>query len=160
MVLSRILPDMVATTVLIVDDHPLVRTGLVSVLSTQGGIRIVGAAANGKQAVRLARRLRPQVVLMDLVMPVMDGCEATRQILGVLPTTRVIVLSAYGTWGRIREALVAGACGFVLKQSASKELYSAIKQVLRGKQYFCSALGHDLEHLFTANMRAMELASR
>jgi len=151
---------MVETTILIVDDHPVVRTGLTAVLSAQNGIRILGAASNGRQAVKLARRLRPQVILMDLVMPVMDGCEATRQILAVSPKTKIVILSAHGTWSRIREALVAGACGFMLKQSASKELFSAIRQVMRGEQYFCSALGHQLEHLFAANMRVLELAGR
>ncbi|MDA2813000.1 response regulator transcription factor [Nocardiopsis sp. RSe5-2] len=131
-----------AVRVVIADDQPLVRSGLVATLSGTGGIEVVGEAEDGRDAVRAARLLQPDVVLMDLSMPRMDGIEATRRIREDprLSATRVLVLSAYGDDERVFGALRAGAGGFVLKNSAPERVAEAVDEVLRGGSYLSPAV--------------------
>ena len=123
--------------VLIVDDHAIVRKGLRALLVTEPGLEVVGEAENGQQAVAEAQRLRPDVVLMDLVMPGMDGLEATRRITaeqpGVPGTPRVLVLTSFAADDKVFPALRAGALGYLLKDSGPEELVEAIQQVHRGE---------------------------
>jgi DNA-binding NarL/FixJ family response regulator len=120
------------TTVLLVDDHRMVRTGLAALLQTADGIDVIGQAGNGEEAVRLALELRPDVVLMDLSMPVVDGVEATRRVLAELPETRIVVLTSFSDRERVADALQAGAVGYLLKDCEPDELRSAIRAAAAG----------------------------
>lgn len=118
--------------VLLVDDHHLVRSGLASLLETTDDLRVVGQAADGEQAVRLAPELRPDVVLMDLSMPVLDGVAATRQLLAVLPQTHVVVLTSFSDQQRVGEALAAGAVGYLLKDCDPRDLLAGVRAAAQG----------------------------
>jgi len=118
--------------ILIVDDHLVVRHGLKVLLGTDPGLEVVGEAANGRKAIERVEQLRPDVVLMDLVMPEMDGVEATRRILARVPGTRILVLTSYGADRKLFPALDAGVLGFLLKDSTAEQLVRAIRQVSRG----------------------------
>ena len=119
--------------VLIADDHPLVREGLRSYLATVDGIEIVGEAADGEEAVSLARELTPDVVLMDMAMPKLDGIEATRAILEAMPSTRVIALTSFATDDKVFPAIRAGAAGYLLKEAEPAEIAQAIAKAHRGE---------------------------
>jgi DNA-binding NarL/FixJ family response regulator len=121
--------------VLIVDDHSVVRQGLRMFLSLDPEIEVVGEAANGAEGVRLARELRPQVVLMDLLMPVMDGVSATATIRGELPEVEVIALTSVLEDSAIFGAMRAGASGYLLKDTEAEELSRAIKAAAAGQVY-------------------------
>ncbi|RFA13928.1 DNA-binding response regulator [Subtercola boreus] len=120
------------TTVLVVDDHPLVRGGLGTLLSSTADLVVVGEAGNGLDAVRLAAELRPQVILMDLSMPILDGVEATRQILEQQPEARIVVLTSLHDRVRVHEALGAGAIGYLLKDAEAEVLLAAIRSAALG----------------------------
>jgi DNA-binding NarL/FixJ family response regulator len=130
--------------VLIVDDHDIVREGLRCVLKKLSSVRVVGQAASGKQAVAMARRLRPDLILMDLLLPELGGLEAIRQILAQSPQTRIMVVSMCQTSEHIVRALRAGAHGYFLKRSASTELGLAVLAVLRGERYFSAEVTQSL----------------
>lgn len=124
--------------VLIVDDHAVVRQGLRTFLDLQAAdpllpIQVVGEAANGAEAVDQARQLQPDVVLLDLVMPLMDGIEATHQILAVSPQTRVMILTSFGEEDKIVPAIRAGAQGYLLKDVPPDELVRAVREVYAGR---------------------------
>ncbi len=120
---------------LVVDDHGIVRDGIRSLLQRQEGMQVVGLAATGEQAVLAAQRLRPDVIIMDLVLPMLNGIEATRRVLSLLPQTKIVVLSAYYTSEHVYRALRAGARGYVVKEAVGSELVGAVRAVLSGKQY-------------------------
>jgi DNA-binding NarL/FixJ family response regulator len=126
--------------ILVVDDHCVVREGLAVLLERDNGVKIVGSAATGEEAVLAARRLRPDVIIMDLVLPALNGIDATRRIIRELPQTRIIALSACHTSEHVLRALRAGARGYVLKTAAGAELLSAIKMVTAGEQYVSPAI--------------------
>lgn len=119
--------------VLLVDDHAVVRRGISAFLTTYEEIDVVGEASGGNQGVELAQQLLPDVVLMDLVMPDMDGIEATRRIRAISPTTQVIVLTSYSEDERIFPAIKAGALSYLLKDVGPEELVRAIKAARRGE---------------------------
>lgn len=118
--------------VLLADDHPVVRDGLTAILSTQPDFQIVGEAANGTEAVHLAAHLNPDVVLIDIEMPGLDGVEALRQIRAARPEARLIVFTAFDTDERIVAAVQAGAQGYLLKDAPRDELFKAIRVVSAG----------------------------
>jgi NarL family two-component system response regulator LiaR len=122
-----------AVRVLLVDDHPVVRQGLRALLSTQDGIEVVGEAGDGEAAVAAADRLSPDVVLMDVVMPGMDGVEALRRIGERRPQTRVVMLTSYADERRAMEAVDAGASGFLLKDASPRDVAAAIRAAHRGE---------------------------
>lgn len=130
--------------VLLVDDHTLLRQALRAMLEGQDGLEIVGEATNGRDAVEAADRLRPDVVLMDMVMPGLNGIEATRQIMRHTPTCRVLILTAYLEDERLLEALRAGAAGYVVKRSDLDELLLAIQSVHRGNTYFSADVSAEI----------------
>ena len=117
----------------IVDDHPVVRAGLHGMLAGQPDLELVGEAGSGEEAVRLAEQLRPDVVLMDLRMPGMDGVDATLEILARCPGTQVLVLTTYDTDADILRAVQAGATGYLLKDTPRETLYRAIRAAARGE---------------------------
>jgi NarL family two-component system response regulator LiaR len=119
--------------VLIVDDHAIVRKGVRALLEIEAGLEVVGEAGSGREAITMAEKLRPDVVLMDLVMPEMDGIEATRQISGRMPGTRILVLTSFAADDKVFPAIKAGALGYLLKDSGPDELVRAIRQVYRGE---------------------------
>ncbi len=118
--------------VLIADDHVVVRAGLVAILSLQEDMVLVGEAADGAEAVSLARRLRPDVILMDIVMPVKDGVEAIREIKAIDPAARVLVLTSFADDERVFPAIKAGALGYLLKDASRQQLLRAIREVAAG----------------------------
>ncbi len=113
--------------VLLVDDHALVRAGLAALLDAADDLMVVGEAADGEQAVELALNTTPDVVLMDLSMPVMDGVTATRMLLAELPDTQVLVLTSFSDRDRVRDALAAGAIGYLLKDSTPQEVMAGVR---------------------------------
>lgn len=119
--------------ILITDDHEIVREGLRTFLKSQPGIEIIGEANDGAMAVQLAKSLNPDVILMDLVMPVMDGITATRQIIKENPSARILVLTSYVEDEKVFSAVKAGTLGYLLKDSTPGELIEAIKQVAIGE---------------------------
>jgi DNA-binding NarL/FixJ family response regulator len=121
--------------VLIVDDHPIVRSGIASVLASQPDFEIVGEASNGADAIEAARRVAPDLVLMDLRMPVQNGVDATAGILAERPATRVVVLTTYASDGEVLRAIEAGAVGYLLKDVPHDELFRALRAVARGERY-------------------------
>jgi DNA-binding NarL/FixJ family response regulator len=126
--------------ILVVDDHCVVREALAILLERDSGMKIVGSAATGEEAVLAAHRLTPDVIIMDLVLPALSGIDATRRIIGELPRTRIIALSACHTSAHVYRALRAGARGYVLKTAAGAELVSAIKTVNAGEQHVSPAI--------------------
>jgi DNA-binding NarL/FixJ family response regulator len=122
-------------TVFLADDHAIVRDGLRVLLDAQDDIQVVGDAANGRQAVLQIEKLQPQVVLMDIAMPELNGLEATRQILSTWPSIQVIILSMHSTTEHILQALQAGARGYLLKESAGVEVIEAVRTVHSGMRY-------------------------
>jgi two-component system, NarL family, response regulator LiaR len=120
-------------TVLVADDHPVVRQGLRTFLDLQEGVSVVGEAATGAEAVAMVEELLPDVVLMDLVMPDLDGTEAARRIRDLSPTTKVIVLTSYAEDEKIFPAIKAGAAGYLLKDVQPDEIAEGIRRVQRGE---------------------------
>ena len=118
--------------ILIADDHPVVRDGLRAMLSTQPDFQVVGEAVNGAEAVQLATRLKPDVILLDLEMPDLDGVNALAQLRALNPQARVIIVTAYDTDERIVQAVVAGAQGYLLKGAPREEIFRAIRVVHEG----------------------------
>jgi DNA-binding NarL/FixJ family response regulator len=122
-------------TVLLADDHAVVRDGLRALLAGSHDLKVVGVAGNGRDAVSEAQRLHPDIVIMDIAMPELDGVEATRRIVEKCPDTRVLILSMYLSAEHIHRALQAGAQGYVLKESAGKEVVEAIRALRAGVRY-------------------------
>lgn len=131
-------------SVLLADDHAVFREGIRLLLETRGGFEVVGEAATGEEAVGLARSLRPDVVLMDIGMPGMNGLEATRLIRNDNAESRVLILTMHGTDEYFFSALDAGASGYVLKEAASSDLVSAIESVDRGGMFLYPSLATKL----------------
>ncbi len=119
-------------TILLADDHSLVRAGLAALLDGTDDLRVVGQAENGRRAVELSGDLRPDVVLMDLSMPVMDGVEATRELLQAQPDSIVVVLTSFSDHQRVGEALRAGAVGYLLKDCDPGDLLAAVRAAAQG----------------------------
>ena len=115
--------------VLIVDDHAILRDGIRSLLQSQDGIIVVGEAGNGKEALERVRQLNPDIVLMDVAMPEMDGIQATEEIKDQFPDVKVLILTQHDNWEYIDPLVQAGASGYVLKRSGGREVVSAIRQV-------------------------------
>jgi DNA-binding NarL/FixJ family response regulator len=135
---------METVSILLVDDHAVLRDGVRMVLETQPGFQVVGTTKNGRDAVQLAKELKPNIAVLDIAMPAMNGLEATRHILECCPDTRVVILSMHEGEEYLREALRAGASGYVLKRAAAQELVGAIQTVCRGESYLDPALTRTL----------------
>jgi DNA-binding NarL/FixJ family response regulator len=131
-------------TILLAEDHIVVRQGLRALLSAESDFRIVAEAETGREAVKMTRKLRPAVVIMDVALPVLNGVQATRQILKVLPATRVLILSAYGDDAYVDQVIAAGAAGYLLKQSSLADLAHAIREVQAGRVFFSPSISKRL----------------
>ncbi len=123
---------------LLADDHEIVRQGLRSMLEAQRDCQVVGEAADGRQAVTMTKELNPDVVILDIGMPSLNGLEATRQILKMRPQTKVLILTMHESDSVIREVLDAGARGYILKTDAGRDLVSAVESLRRNKTFFTS----------------------
>jgi NarL family two-component system response regulator LiaR len=133
-----------AIRVLIADDHAIVRRGISALLVTEPDIEVVGMAPDGRETVAEAQRLRPDVVLVDLAMPLMDGLEATRRIVGCLPQVRILVLACFTDDDKLLPAIQAGAQGYLLKDDGPEELVQAIHQVCRGESFLHPTIARKL----------------
>jgi DNA-binding NarL/FixJ family response regulator len=134
-------------TVLLAEDHTVVREGFRKLLELESDLEVVGEAQDGRQAVVLIKKLRPEVVLMDIAMPMLNGLEAARQVLKAVPDTKVIMLSAHSDDAYVRDATEAGAMGFLLKQSSAHEVCRAIREVQKGKRYLAASITARLDRL-------------
>jgi len=121
--------------ILLADDHQILREGLKYILDTQADMKVIGEASDGRQAVREAKKINPDVIIMDIAMPELNGIEAARQILAVSPSIKIIILSMHYSTEHIYQALQAGAMGFVIKDAAGKELMQAVRAVYGGHRY-------------------------
>jgi DNA-binding NarL/FixJ family response regulator len=142
------------TTVLIADDQALVRVGLRKIFDAEPEIDIVGEAGDGEDAVSEARRLRPDLVLMDIRMPVLDGIEASRRIVSAQPSTRVLILTTFGLDTYVYDALRAGASGFMLKDAPPEEIAAAVQIVARGDALLAPAVTRAVIEEFARQQRA------
>jgi DNA-binding NarL/FixJ family response regulator len=127
-------------TVLLAEDHMIVREGFRKMLEMENDFEIVGEAPDGRQAVAMIKKLRPAVVLMDIAMPLLNGLEATRQVLKVVPTTKVLMLSAHSDDAYVKNATESGAMGFLLKQTSAHDVCRAIREVHKGKKFFSPSI--------------------
>jgi two-component system response regulator NreC len=128
------------TTIVLADDHRIVRQGLRALLKTEPDFSLVGETGDGLEAVQLAERLQPDVVVLDLMMPGINGLEATRQISDNCPKTHVVILSMHADEAYVLEALRNGAAGYVLKDSSADELVRAVREVVAGRRYLSAPL--------------------
>ena len=123
-------------TVLLADDHTIVREGIRRILELEDDFEVVGEAENGRQAVDLVKKLRPAVVVMDIAMPLLNGLEATREILEVFPSTRILILTAHNDDEYVKNATESGAVGFLLKQACTEVLSEGIREINKGHSFF------------------------
>jgi len=134
-------------TVLLAEDHTIVREGFRKMLELENDLEVAGEAQDGRQAVALAKKLRPAVVLMDIAMPLLNGLEATRQVLKAVPATKVLILSAHSDDAYVQSAIESGAVGFLLKQTSAHDVCRAIREVQKGKTFFTPSISRRLDHL-------------
>jgi two-component system, NarL family, nitrate/nitrite response regulator NarL len=132
-------------TVLLAEDHAVVREGLRALLATESDIVVVAEAQNGRQAVERTKALHPSVVVIDIAMPLLNGLEATRQILKAFPTTRVVILSAHGDDEYVEQAIALGAVGYLVKQTSALVLAKAIREVHNGNTFFSPSISKRLD---------------
>jgi DNA-binding NarL/FixJ family response regulator len=134
-------------TVLIAEDHMIVREGFRKMLELENDFDIVGEAQDGRQAVALVKKFHPQVVLMDIAMPLLNGLEALRQVLKVAPATKVIMLSAHSDDAYVKNATDSGALGFLLKQTSAHDVCRAIREVQKGNTFFSPSVSKRRDRL-------------
>jgi len=134
-------------TVLLAEDHTIVREGFRKMLELEDDIEVAGEAQDGRQTVALAIKLRPAVVLMDIAMPLLNGLEATRQVLKAVPGTKVLILSAHSDDAYVQNATESGAVGFLLKQTSAHDVCRAIREVQKGKTFFSPSISKRLDRL-------------
>jgi DNA-binding NarL/FixJ family response regulator len=153
-------------TVLLVEDHMIVRQGLRLLIEADGDIEIVGEAKTGREAVRMAGDLQPDVIVMDIAMPLLNGLQATRQILKTFPATKILILSAHSDPEYIEQVVKAGALGYLVKQTSGEVLAAAIRELQKGKTYFASSIAKRLKEEYQPSplglqkKRATQLTTR
>jgi DNA-binding NarL/FixJ family response regulator len=155
-------------TVLLAEDHTIVREGFRKMLELEDDIEVVGEAQDGRQAVDMVKKLRPEVVLMDIAMPRLNGLEATHQVLKAIPATKVLILSAHNDDAYVKNATESGAMGFLLKQTSSHVVCEAIREVQKGKTFFSPSISRRHDRLNPQsrrrggihNKKAVQLTSR
>ncbi len=139
--------------ILVADDHAIIRSGLRTLLARQDGFEVVGEAADGRQAVELARAAKPDVVMLDIAMPNLNGIEAARQICAELPRSHVVILSVHADEGYVLKALKAGARGYLLKDSAESDILQAVRVVHAGKAFFSPEISKMLVEDYVRQLR-------
>ena len=144
-------------TVLLAEDHIVVREGFRKMLELESDLEVVGEAQDGRQAVAMVKKLRPAVVLMDIAMPLLNGLEATRQVLKAVPATKIIVLSAHSDDAYVNDATASGAMGFLLKQSSSHMVCEAIREVQKGNKFSSPSISRRRDQM---NGKARDRAGR
>ncbi len=145
--------------ILIADDHPFLREGVVAVLSGQPDMTVVGEAEDGQEAIALYRALQPDILLIDLQMPVLDGLEALRRIRSEFPEARIIVLTTYAGDVQAVQALQAGAAGYLLKNSLRNELLDAVRAVYRGSRHLTAVIAAEIaSHLSDPGLSPREIS--
>ena len=146
-------------TVFVADDHAIVREGLVSLLAAQPDIRVVGTAADGRDTVRQVVKLQPEVVVMDISMPQMNGIEAAREIRLRVPQARVVILSMHSSVEHVFHALEAGAAGYLLKESTAREIVEAVRAAHAGRRYLSPKVAEALADGISRGSAASPLES-
>lgn len=131
-------------SVLLADDHTVVRQGLRVLLEVEADIQVVGEAETGRQAVQMAKKLKPDVIVLDVAMPVLNGLEATRQIAREAQSTKVLILSSYSDDEYVQQLIEAGAIGYLVKQTAANDLLKAIREAVKGNAYFSPSISRRL----------------
>ena len=134
-----------SVTIVVVDDHPIVRQGLRHLLETEPEFRVAGEAEDGIEAIQLSEQLKPDILVLDMMMPSLNGLEVLRRIKHVSPTTRTIIFSMQSADAYVLEALKNGAVGYVLKETGPSELVNAVHQVVQGNQYLSAKLSKRLQ---------------
>jgi DNA-binding NarL/FixJ family response regulator len=147
-------------TVLLAEDHTIVRQGLRLLVEADGDIGIVGEAKNGRVAVQMNRELHPDVIVMDIAMPLLNGIEATRQILKAFPATKILILSAHSDLEYIEQIVKAGALGFLIKQSSGDVLARAIRELHQGKTFFTPSIAKQLKEGFQKSSEGIGLRKK
>jgi len=132
------------TTVLLADDHTIVREALRMILESAPDFEVVASVENGKKAIEMAKKLQPEVILLDLMMPVLNGKDALRDLVRALPRTKIIILSSYCDEQQARECIAEGAAGYLVKQTAGSELLQAITETRRGNVYFSASISRNV----------------
>lgn len=140
--------------ILLADDHAILRDGIRALLTDEPDLQVVGEAENGRQALDQARALRPDIVILDIGMPLLNGLEATTQIRRDVPDARVLVLTMHQNEEYLAQVLAAGASGYVLKDVAGRELVSAIRQVAQGEPFFSPSLAKTLTAMYLRSLEA------
>jgi len=139
-------------TVLLADDHTVVRQGLRALLEAEEDMSIAGEAENGRQAVQMAKRLQPDVVVMDIAMPSLNGLEATRQISRESPKSKVLILASYGDDEYVKQLTDGGASGYLVRQTAAQDLVAAIREAKKGNAFFSPAISKRLLEHYRASV--------
>jgi DNA-binding NarL/FixJ family response regulator len=147
-------------TVLLAEDHMIVREGFRKMLELEDDFEIVGEAQDGRAAVALVKKFHPEVVLMDIAMPLLNGLEATRQVLKAVPMTKVIILSAHSDDAYVKSATDSGAMGFLLKQTSAHEVCRAIREVQKGKTFFSPAVSKRQDRLNPQSLNRAGLSKK
>jgi len=137
-------PSIKQITVLLAEDHASFRKSLKLLVELDGDIEVVGEAKNGHEAVKLAMNLQPEVIIMDIAMPLLNGLQATQQIMETSPATRVLILSANPDPEYVKQAVIFGASGYLIKQSSTQVLAQAIREVIKGNSFFCAPISKPL----------------
>ena len=147
--------------ILLADDHTVVRQGLRALLEAEPDIEVVGEAETGRQAVQMTRKLLPEIVVMDIAMPLLNGLEATRQITKDVPEAKVLVLSSYNDDEYVHQLTEAGAAGYLLKQTAAADLIKAVHEARRGNAFFSPAISKRLlDHYRETFLRGVPVRKR
>ena len=146
--------------ILLADDHTIVRQGLRKILEENRDWQVVGEAGNGREAVRLALELQPEVAILDIGMPLLNGIEAARQIARRLPDTKILILSMHADEAYIIQALEAGAKGYLLKDTADADLLGAVTAVIRGKSFFSPAVARVMLDDYVRRLRDRGIVDR
>ena len=147
-------------SVLLAEDHMIVREGLRSVLEAEGDIEIVGQAQDGREAVEMTEKLLPDVVIMDIAMPRLNGLEATRQILRIAPATRILILSAHSDDAYVEQVIALGAAGYIIKQTSLLILAKAIREASKGNTFFSPTIAKRLRDQDNRSRERGELRSK
>jgi DNA-binding NarL/FixJ family response regulator len=155
-------------TVVLAEDHAIVREGFRKMLELEGDLEVIGEAQDGRKAVVLVQKLRPDVVLMDIAMPLLNGLEATRQLIKIMPGARVLMLSAHSDDAYVKTAADSGAMGFLLKQTSAHEVCLAIREVHKGNTFFTPSISKRQNRIHPAsrdragalNKKVIQLTSR